>query len=280
MGNSLRRIPTGVADFDSIIKGGIPPGAVVLLLGDLGAGQNEYVITSAAKISLVKEDPESATFFLGSHHKEPLMPEKICYVTFTRSKEDVLQEIRMSFNEDFYDAFERNVVFKDFSGSYFRQTTVPRSWAGDSASALFGGNGEQNILEGLVSYLDENAKGNMVIIDSLTDLLLSSKIEAQELVAVLKGMRRVSKQWGGVIYLLLTRDIVDDMKQRMIMDSVDGALVFEWNKLGISSRRQRYLHVEKFMSILPHLDKERVARFATTVTAQSGLVVIDTERIA
>jgi hypothetical protein len=33
------------------------------------------------------------------------------------------------------------------------------------------------------------------------------------------------------------------------------------------------------MSILPHLDMERIARFATTVTAQSGLVVIDTERI-
>jgi len=68
--------------------------------------------------------------------------------------------------------------------------------------------------------------------------------------------------------------------QRMIMDSVDGALMFQWSKLGISSRRQRYMHVEKFMSILPHLEKERVARFATTVTASNGLVVIDTERIA
>jgi len=269
-----------VADFDSIIKGGIPPGAVVLLLGDLGAGQNEYVITSSAKLSIVKEDPEAADFFLGSHLKDRLMPEKICYVTFSRSREDVLSDIRMSFNEDFYDAFERNVIFKDFSGTYFRQTLVPRSWAGDSASALFSNNGEQSLLEGLVAYLDENAKGNMVIIDSLTDLLLTSKVEVHELVGVLKGMQRISKKWGGVIYLILTKDVVDEMKQRMIMDSVDGSLVFEWNKVGASSRRQRYLHVEKFMSILPHLDKERVARFATTVTAQSGLVVIDTERIA
>ncbi|OPY32500.1 MAG: flagellar accessory protein FlaH [Methanomassiliicoccales archaeon PtaU1.Bin124] len=280
MGSALKRIPTGVADFDSIIKGGIPPGAVVLLLGDLGAGQNEYVITSSAKLSLVKEDPSSAEFFLGSKAKAQMMPDKICYVTFSRSKDDVLQEIRMSFNEDFYDAFERNVVFKDFSGNYFRQTMVPRSWAGDSASALFGGGeAEQNLLECLVNYLDENAKGNMVIIDSLTDLLLSTKIETHDLVAVLKGMQRVSKKWGGVVYLLLTRNVVDDMKQRMIMDSVDGALVFEWNRVGSSSRRQRYLYVEKFMSILPHLDKERVARFATTVSSQSGLVVIDTERI-
>jgi KaiC/GvpD/RAD55 family RecA-like ATPase len=279
MGNPRGRIPTGVADFDSIIKGGMPPGSVVLLLGDLGAGQNEYVITSAAKLSIVKENPESATFYLGSYIREKTMPDKICYVTFSRSKEDILQEIKMSFNSDFYDSFSRNIIFKDFSNSYFRQTLVPRSWAGEGASALFSGNGEENLLESLVTYLDENAKGSMIIIDSLTDLLLTTKIEVQDLIAVLKGMQRISKKWGGVIYLLLTKDVVDDKKQRMIMDSVDGALLFEWNKIGTSSRRQRYIHVEKFMSILPHLDKERVARFATTVTAQSGLVVIDTERI-
>ncbi|MFA5312208.1 MAG: hypothetical protein WC375_02680 [Methanomassiliicoccales archaeon] len=279
MGNPRGRIPTGVADFDSIIKGGMPPGSVVLLLGDLGAGQNEYAITSAAKLSIVKENPESATFYLGSYLREKMMPDKICYITFSRSKDDILQEIRMSFNSDFYDSFSRNVIFKDFSSCYFRQTLVPRSWTGESASALFGGNGEENLLEGLVTYLDENAKGSMIVIDSLTDLLLTTKIEVQDLIAVLKGMQRVSKKWGGVIYLLLTKDVVDDKKQRMIMDSVDGALLFEWNKIGTSSRRQRYIHVEKFMSILPHLDKERVARFATTVTAQSGLVVIDTERI-
>ena len=89
----------------------------------------------------------------------------------------------------------------------------------------------------------------------------------------------MSKRWGGVIYLVLTHDILDERKQRMIMDSVDGSLVFEWSRFANSSKRQRYLYVEKFMSILPHLDKERIARFATVVTAQSGLVVIDTERI-
>lgn len=279
MGSGLHRIPTGVADFDGIIKGGMPAGSVVLLLGDLGAGQNEYVITSAAKLSLVKENPSSADFFLGSNRKDRVMPEKICYVTFSRSKEDILQEIKMSFNEDYYDAFSRNVIFKDFSSNYFRQTLVPRSWAGDGASALFSNSSDDNLLECLVKYLDESAQGSMVIIDSLTDLVLTTKIEVSDLVAVLRGMQRVSKKWGGVIYLLLTRSVIDEKFQRMIMDSVDGALVFEWNKTGTSSRRQRYLYVEKFMSILPHLDKERIARFATVVTSESGLVVIDTERV-
>jgi KaiC/GvpD/RAD55 family RecA-like ATPase len=276
----VKRIPTGVADFDNIIRGGMPIGSVVLLLGDLGAGQQEYALTSAAKISLIKENPDSAEFFLGHSVKGQMMPESIHYITFSRSKEDILQELEMSFNEDFFESFERNVIFKDFSSKYFRQTLVPKSWSGDTSSALFSNNtDEEGVLEGLVNYLDQNAPRSMVIIDSLTDLVLNQKIDPKDLVAVLRGMQRVSKKWGGVVYLLLTKDIIEDRLQRMIMDSVDGALVFEWSRFVNSSKRQRYLYVEKFMSILPHLDRGRIARFATTVTAQSGLVVIDTERI-
>jgi len=135
------------------------------------------------------------------------------------------------------------------------------------------------VLEGLVNYLDEKAPGSMIIIDSLTDLVVSANIEIADLVAVMRGMQRVAKRWGGVIYLVLTNNVLDEKKQRMLMDSVDGSLVFEWSRYLNSSKRQRYMYVEKFISLLPHLDKERIARFATVVTAQSGLVVIDTERI-
>jgi len=119
----------------------------------------------------------------------------------------------------------------------------------------------------------------MIIIDSLTDLVVSANIEIADLVAVLRGLQRVSKKWGGVMYLVLTNNVLEERKQKMIMDSVDGSLIFEWSRYQNSSKRQRYMYVEKFISLLPHLDKERIARFATVVTAQSGLVVIDTERI-
>jgi KaiC/GvpD/RAD55 family RecA-like ATPase len=277
MGRSIDRIPTGVADFDSIINGGFPAGSVVLLLGDLGAGHVEFSLTSAAKLSLVKDHPESSEFFLGRSMKNRKLPEKLCYVTFARSEEDILQEISIFFNEDFYEAFRNHVVFKDFSASYFKQTMVPSSWTGETS--LFSHKVEDNVLESMVEFLDENAPESLIIIDSITDLVVSSQIEIHDLVSVLRGMQRMAKKWGGVIYLLLTDDILDKMFQKMIMDSVDGSLVFEWSRFQSSSKRQRYLYVEKFMSILPHLDKERIARFATVVTSQSGLVVIDTERI-
>ena len=39
------------------------------------------------------------------------------------------------------------------------------------------------------------------------------------------------------------------------------------------------MYVEKFMSIFPHLEEKRIARFTTIINAREGLVVINTEKI-
>jgi KaiC/GvpD/RAD55 family RecA-like ATPase len=274
----FKRIPTGISHFDSIIKGGLPSGTTILLLGEMGAGAEEFAYTAAAKTLLVKNQPELSDFFLGRRISADELPDKVCYVTFSRSREDVLREIAISFNRDFYEAFRDNVVFKDFSDVYFRHTVVPSNWAGAGAS-IFGKKEDDSLLASLVRFMDENAPDSLVIIDSVTDLVVSADIDMDQLISVLKGMQRMSKKWGGLVLLKLTRDILDERVQRKIMDCMDGSFVFEWSRFIQTSRRQRYLYVEKFISILPHLDKERIARFATIVTAQDGFVVIDTERI-
>jgi len=119
----------------------------------------------------------------------------------------------------------------------------------------------------------------MVIVDSLTDLVVSETVNFQDVVSLLKGIQRMSKKWGSIFYLILTDEILDRKRQQMIIDSVDGVFKFEWAKFHHTSKRQRYLYVEKFMSVLPHLDQERIARFATLITSQSGFVVINTERV-
>lgn len=273
------RVPTGVADFDSIIQGGMPLGSVVLLLGDVGGGGLEFALTSAAKIGIVKEFPDTRNFMLGDAGKGGILPEKMCYVTFSRSRDDVLREVKMSFNRDFYDSLNTSLIFKDFSKDYFMHTVVPTSWVGSDQSGLFADKKQDGLLESLVDFLDTNAPKSMVILDSLTDLVVSDSVDFQDLVALLKGIQRMSKKWNSVFYLVLTDEILDRKRQQMIIDSVDGVLKFEWAKFHHTSKRQRYLYVEKFMSVLPHLDQERIARFATLITSQSGFVVINTERV-
>ncbi|UCE91341.1 MAG: recombinase RecA [Methanobacteriota archaeon] len=275
----VTRTPTGVADFDSILGGGIPVGSVVLLLGDVGGGGLEFALTSAAKIGLVKEFPETRSFMLGHAGKDGILPDKMAYVTFSRSKEDILREVRLSFTKDFHESIDSNLLFKDFSKGYFMRTVVPTSWVGSDGSELFADNRDDDVLEALVTFLDANAPQSLVVIDSLTDLVVSETVKFEDVVALMKGIQRMAKKWQSVFYVLLTDEILDRRRQQMIIDSVDGVLRFEWAKFHHTSKRQRYLYVEKFMSVLPHLDQERIARFATLITSQSGFVVINTERV-
>ncbi|OGS41599.1 MAG: hypothetical protein A3K67_01860 [Euryarchaeota archaeon RBG_16_62_10] len=216
---------------------------------------------------------------LGDAGKSGKIPRAMCYITFSRSREDILREVKMSFNRDFHESLRANLLFKDFSKGYFMHTVVPTSWVDSDQSGIFSDKKEDGLMESLVDFLDSNAPGSMVIIDSLTDLVVSDAVQFQDIVALLKGIQRMAKKWGSVVYILLTDEILEKKRQQMIIDSVDGVLKFEWAKYHHTSKRQRYLYVEKFMSVLPHLDQERIARFATLITSQSGFVVINTERV-
>ena len=273
-----KRIPTGVSDFDTIVKGGLPAGSLVLLLEDVGAGAREYVYTSAAKIAIVSENPHLRKYYLGSSAENGMLPKKICYVSFTHSKEDILNEVATSFNPQYVESMERITLFKDFSGEYFKRTVVPASWTHAENEGPFGGQ-SGTLLEKLVNFLDENAQDSVVVIDSITDLVESQEVENANLIATVKGLQRASKRWNGIVYLLLTQGIMESRYQQMLLDSVDGVLNFQWRSYLNSSKRQRYMFVEKFIGVLPHLDRERIARFPTMITSNQGLTILYMERI-
>jgi KaiC/GvpD/RAD55 family RecA-like ATPase len=274
---ALRKVPTGIADLDSIVDGGFPEGSLVLLLGDIGAGTQEYVYTAASKIAIVRQHPELRHYFLGQACEDSVLPERICYATFSRSREAILQELGASFNPEFFTAFRDLALFRDFSAAYFRNSVIPTSWT--QQENPFESRSE-NVLEGLVSFLDENARGSLVVVDSLTDLVEGEAVEMRDLVTTVKGLQRATKEWGGITYLLLTRGILEKRFEQMVIDSVDGCLTFEWRTYAHSSNRQRYMYIEKFTSVLPHLKRDKIARFPTMVTSNQGLVVVYMERIS
>lgn len=273
----VRKVPTGIADLDSIVNGGFPSGSTILLWGDVGAGMLEYVYTAASKTALVNARPDARRYYLGDHCDASDLPARVCYVTFSRSKEIILQEVATSFNADYFRAFRDRTVFKDFSSMYFRHSVVPATWTQQEDAF---GLPSTNLLEELVTFLDDNANDSMVVIDSLTDLAISDLVEPKDLVTAVKGLQRAAKKWSGLVYLLLTRGILERRQEQLMMDSTDGCLVFEWRSSPRSSNRQRYMYLEKFTGVLPHLPRDRIARFPTMVSANHGLVVVYMERLS
>ena len=273
----IRKVPTGIADLDSIVDGGFPSGSTILLWGDIGAGMQEYAYTAASKTAIVNQRPEARHYYLGDHCDDSDLPTKILYVTFSRSKDTILQELATSFNPEYYYAFRDYTKFKDFSSIYYRHSVVPQSWT--QQEDLFD-LPSSNILEELVTFLEENAQDAMVVIDSITDLAVSEAVEMKDLITTVKGLQRAAKKWNGLVYLFLTRGIIESRHEQMFMDSTDGCLVFDWKTSQRSSTRQRYMYLEKFTGVLPHLPRDKIARFPTMISSNQGLVVVYMERIS
>lgn len=272
-----KKIPTGIQSIDTIVKGGFPSGSFTLLTGEVGAGSAEFAFTSAIMISLLKSGIITPTDPSG----DVKIPESVCYISLTRSKEDVMREIALSFSEEYYNAIKENLVFKDFSKEYFKLSPFPFDEAStDTFESLRGLGREKDLLESLVDYLNDNASSSLVIVDSLTDLvrMYSDRIKWQDLISFLKGLQRAATTWDGLIYLLLTASIFEVSKQEEIADCADGVLVFEWGELG-TAQRQRTMYVKKFRGLLPLLESENIAKFETIISPITGFEVSNVKMI-
>lgn len=275
MDNSLR-VPSCIPDLDEIIKGGFPPGSVILLFGEVGAGQNEFAYSTAFKVSIGLHDSSRWSFFIGRRYDNCLLPKGMHYITLSRSKEEIVREIEAGFSEEFYTQFSKTVVFHDLSSIYFRKSIIPASWTKDED--MFPSK-TKDLIESVIDTFQKNGPNSLIVLDSITDIASYSGISSDDLITFLKGLRLASKAWNGVVYLLLTKDILDKRLETHILDCVDGVLAFEWAKHLGGSMRLRYFYIPKFMGVLPHLDNMRIMRFNSMVTANDGFVVLNIEKI-
>lgn len=235
----FKKISTGIDSIDLVMKGGFPPGSFVLLLGEVGAGSTEFAFTSAIMLSLLKTKTAAAA------EKGPgiSIPDSVSYISLTRSKTDILNEISLSFAPEYYEAIKENLIIEDFSKDYFKSSLVCIPKEKVTFDSLRELGSERSLLTSLMSFLTENAPNNLVIIDSLTDLMrmYTGMMKWQDLISFLKGMQRASKVWDGLIYALLTTNIFETGRQEEIADCADGVLTFEWNESG-AAQRQRTMY--------------------------------------
>ncbi len=278
---AVPRVPTGVSDFDHI-TGGVPAGSVLLLSGENGAGAHEFALTSAVTIlQAVRPQGPYRSLYLGAYRGEVEVPRRVVYVSLTRSREQVLAEAESTFPPDYGTALAEQLEFVDLSRSYFADTVVPLEWTERSGSLLDPADGGSNDtpLHALAKEIDQRGPGALLLVDSLTDLLVRSSTSSEELLTLVKGLRRRAKSWNGLVYLMLTRHVAPPAVEQALMDSVDGVLGFSWVQNPMRSVRTRALLIEKSMSLLSRVPKELHGRFLLDVKGIQGLVTTQYERV-
>jgi KaiC/GvpD/RAD55 family RecA-like ATPase len=261
------KMPTGIDSLDPILEGGVPQGSVLLLLGDIGAGNFEFVYSSLVNNLKVRK---------GNAAEGILVPKEVRYISFTRLKEDVKQEILNSLNiEGLHDLVDE-IRFDDLSDHYFDTSIVPDEWysTADVKTRMQMRSGHESIFVRLSKVIDAVQPDSLVVLDSVTEIATQCNTPAlwTNLTGFLRGLQRVAKQRSITLYLLLSRDILDSSKEKELSDIADAVLLFKWEE-STSARRQRVMFFEKFRGVMPHLEERDLVKFAVRISTTSGFEV-------
>ena len=262
-------MPTGLTSLDPVFDGGVPPGSLILLKGDIGSGKVEFVYSTLISLSNL--------MVMGSNNERILLPSEIRYITVTRRRESILREISLSFSSGLLTNLDQ-VKFDDLSDIYFDSSLVPITWYSDYHNIFDRMSVKRQIHDNLLttlSYtLDGVEKNSMVIIDSLTQIATQyySTGNWSDLSAYLRGLQRVSKRWNTTIYLMLTKGVLNPFQEVEVADAVDAVIHFKWEDTS-SARRQRVLYIEKFRGVMIHLEDQDLVKFAVKITSDRGFEV-------
>lgn len=264
----MERMPLGVSRLDRMVGGGAPAGSVVLLAGESGAGAREFCYTSAVMNGLAAGGHELFDLHYGDLETAAVVPDRIHYLSFTDERQAVTNEMSIVMDDELVRGGMADVEFVELADEYFRLTPVPSEWYVDGPTTitdLDSHAGRSNVLEALASYLTEHAAGNLVVVDSLTDLVAvaDDRLEWSDLTVLLKGLARASHRWGGVILLLVNAEVLSPTQLGRLKEATDGTLRFEWESGG--SERARTLVVEQFRGVLSRLEDENIVQFETEI---------------
>jgi KaiC/GvpD/RAD55 family RecA-like ATPase len=277
----MDRIPFGVRQLDTVIDGGAPPGSVVLLSGEAGAGSREFMYTSAILNALAGTDEELHDLYYGQLANRASLPEEIHYISFTADSDQLYREMDRVLDTEIVETAFRSVTFKDMSDAYFHTSSVPRDWyAGETGHIrdMAGRHDRESLFGAIGEYLSDNATNNLVVIDSLSDLIssLGDERDWSDVVYLVKGLQKAAHEWNGLILVHVNNETVTPEEHGQLVDAANGTMSFGWEQGG--SERARTLVFKKFRGVLSRIEDENIIRFETEI-GDAGFDISDVRKI-
>jgi archaellum biogenesis ATPase FlaH len=278
----MDRLPFGVNRLDEMIRGGAPTGSVVLLSGEVGAGAREFMYTSAVMNGLARTDEDLFDLHYGDLHSDARKPDGIHYITFTSDKSQLREEIGTVMDEEIAASGLEPVEFCSLSRQFFHVSPVPRNWYASETPDIKNLRKRHEEREGLLSALgdalNQRAPGNLVVIDSLSDLVstLGENLEWSDISYVVKGLQKAAHEWDGIILLHVNSETLSETRHGQLMDACTGTLRFDWESGG--STRARTLVVKQFRGVLSQIEDENIVQFETEL-GDAGFDISDVRKI-
>ena len=278
----MDRIPFGINRLDSTIKGGAPAGSVVLLSGEAGAGAREFMYTTAVMNGLAQTEHDLFDLHYGDLPADATLPDEVHYISFTNDRQEIEATICTSLDDEIATAGLEAVSFESLAKQYFHISPVPRNWYARESTDIQSLAGRHDDREGLLSALGERlsnrSPGNLVILDSLSDLVgaMGDDISWSDITYLINGLEKASHKWGGLILVHVNHEAITDVQHGQLIQNCDGTLQFQWETGG--STRARTMVVKKFRGVLSKIEDENIVKFETDL-GDAGFDISDVRKI-
>ncbi len=278
----MERIPFGINRLDNTIGGGAPRGSVVLLSGEAGAGAREFIYTSAVMNGLAQVEDDLFDLHYGTLEPNTALPDSIHYISFTNERDQIEAEIDMSMDSEIGQRGFEQVDFLSLSQNYFHKSPVPRQWYAEKTTDITSlrkrHEDRETLLSALGDAVSERAPGNLVVIDSFSDLIGASgdDISWSDINYIMKGLGKAAHEWGAVILVHVNFETLSTTEHGQLVDSCSGTLEFQWETGG--STRARTLVVKNFRGVLSQIEAENIVKFETDL-GDAGFDISDVRKI-
>jgi len=278
----MERIPFGIDQLDTTIDGGAPRGSIVLLSGEAGAGAREFMYTAAVMNGLAAAGHDLFELHYGDVAANATLPEEVHYVSFTRERTQLHEEIGMTMDEEIARRGLERVNFESLALNYFHVSPVPREWYAEETADITKlrkrHDDRKNLLSALGDTLRDRAAGNLVVIDSLSDLVgaIGEDLHWSDVNYLVKGLAKASHEWGGLILVHVNPETLSATQHGQLIEACSGTLRFQWETGG--STRARTLVVKTFRGVLSQIEEEDIVTFETEL-GDAGFDISDVRKI-
>jgi archaellum biogenesis ATPase FlaH len=280
----MERLPFGIKRLDSTFGGGAPRGSVILLSGEAGAGAREFMFTTAVMNGLARTDHDLFDLHYGDVHENATLADEIHYVSFTAEEDQLRSEISMTMDDEIANTGLEPVQFESLAKNFFHVSPVPRDWYAEETTDITSLRKRHEDREGLLSALGDTlnarAPGNLVVIDSLSDLVSTvgddDGMSWSDVSYIVKGLAKASHNWGGLILVHVNHETLTETQHGQLIDACSGTLSFEWETGG--SNRARTLVVKNFRGVLSQIEAENIVKFETDF-GDAGFDISDVRKI-
>jgi len=278
----MERIPFGINRLDATIGGGAPRGSVVLLSGEAGAGAREFMYTVTTMVGLAKRGDELFDLHYGDLASDATLPDEVHYLSFTAEQDQLRAEIGMTRDDQIAERGLEHVQFRSLTQNYFHVSPVPRNWYAERTRDITSLRKRHEEREGLLTAvgdaMSERAPGNLVVIDSLSDLAatVGEEITWSDINYLLKGIGKAAHDWGGLILVHVNHETLTSIQHGQLVDNCSGTLRFQWETGG--STRARTLVIKNFRGVLSRIESENIVTFETDI-GDAGFDISDVRKI-